>query len=104
MARVPSLYQYRGLIYGDFSTFCLFLSRKASREGRLFLKSKNMIQLPSRKRLRQRVLDEYAHLNGIITWAHIHEIEAIMRRIHILNNKLNSFTQIKDDEEKYTYD
>lgn len=63
-----------------------------------------MIPLPSRFILHRRVLSEYKHLREIIGHCSHLQVEAVMRRIHMLNLKIKSYgikEELKYEEEDF---
>lgn len=60
-----------------------------------------MIPLPTKKRLRRKVDEEYAHLHSIIGCCTVHQVEDSMRKIHglLLKIKAYGFTPQKETTE-----
>lgn len=62
-----------------------------------------MIILPTRRRLEQRRDELRVHLDSIIQHASVHQVESIMRRIHMINFKLRSYFK-RDHEPEEIFD
>lgn len=50
-----------------------------------------MITLPTRQRLLERRNELYTYLHSIIHCGSIHQVEDVMRKIHIINQKLKTY-------------
>lgn len=50
-----------------------------------------MILLPTRKRLEKRRDTLYQRLDSILGHANVHQVEGIMRKVHIINQKLLTY-------------
>jgi hypothetical protein len=62
-----------------------------------------MIPLLSRSRLKKRRNALYAHLIEIAKCASVHQVEDIMRRIHILNFRIQQYDQCPQQEPKQVF-
>jgi len=60
-----------------------------------------MIILPTRKRLEKRRDKLYAHLESIINSASIHQVENILRQIHVINLRLRTYFKREREPEEY---
>ena len=60
-----------------------------------------MIILPTRKRLERRRDKLYAHLESIINSASIHQVENILRQIHVINLRLRTYFKREREPEEY---
>lgn len=63
-----------------------------------------MIILPTRKRLEKRRDKLYAHLESIINSASIHQVENILRQIHVINLRLRTYFKREREPEEYFLD
>ncbi len=61
-----------------------------------------MIPLPTRRRLERRRDELYDRLLSILQHASVHQVEDIMRRVHIINIKLRTYFIQKENEKKQT--
>lgn len=59
-----------------------------------------MIILPTRQRLIRRRDKLYAHLESIINCASIHQVEDILRQIHIINLRLRTYFKREREPEE----
>ena len=62
-----------------------------------------MIVLPTRKRLESRRDELYQRLLSSIDHASVHQVEDIMRRIHMINLKLITYFSRNDPKEIFDY-
>ena len=63
-----------------------------------------MIILPTRRRLEQRRDKLYSHLEAIVNCASIHQVEDILRQIHIINLRLKTYFKSTREPEEYFND
>lgn len=63
-----------------------------------------MIILPTRKRLERRRDKLYAHLESVINSASIHQVENILRQIHVINLRLRTYFKREREPEEYFND
>ena len=63
-----------------------------------------MIILPTRKRLERRRDKLYAHLESVINSASIHQVENILRQIHVINLRLRTYFKKEREPEEYFND
>ena len=63
-----------------------------------------MIILPTRKRLERRRDKLYAHLESVINCATIHQVEDILRQIHVINLRLRTYFKKEREPEEYFLD
>jgi len=63
-----------------------------------------MIILPTRRRLEARRDKLYSHLEAIVNCASIHQVEDILRQIHIINLRLKTYFKREREPEEYFND
>ena len=63
-----------------------------------------MIILPTRRRLEARRDKLYSHLEAIVNCASIHQVEDILRQIHIINLRLKTYFKPNREPEEYFND
>ena len=63
-----------------------------------------MIILPTRRRLERRRDKLYAHLESVVNSASIHQVENILRQIHVINLRLRTYFKREREPEEYFND